>query len=205
MTSPYQRKIRHYFLKKNFQGKITLTVFLTVIFTCIVFTLLLALFSSDSVTIAYSDNELHMGQTPFMLLRNAIAANWLLILFVGSFLVLLAIIVTHRIAGPLYRFEQTLEDMNNRNLTALITLREHDEGKEIAESLNTFNRQLSRDLSALQTNIKILSEQISQLDGLEPEAGNAAKRDLVSHQHAMRRALDHINSITASYKILDEE
>lgn len=48
----------------------------------------------------------------------------------------LTLFLSHFIAGPLYRFEKTFEEMRDGNLTANIRLRGHDEFKETADLLN---------------------------------------------------------------------
>lgn len=47
-----------------------------------------------------------------------------------------SIFLSHRIAGPLYRFHVTLEELQKGNLTTRIRLRKGDEGKFIAEDFN---------------------------------------------------------------------
>lgn len=44
--------------------------------------------------------------------------------------------LTHRIGGPLYRFEQSAQELKNGNLSLRIRLREGDDLQELAEALN---------------------------------------------------------------------
>jgi sensor histidine kinase YesM len=46
------------------------------------------------------------------------------------------IVFTHRIAGPIYRFELTLDRLNQGEDVPLIKLRPGDELKELAEKIN---------------------------------------------------------------------
>ncbi len=114
---------KNYFIKKDFQGKMILAFFLFVIGSIITFVIILSLFSADSMTISYKNNNLQLGQTPVMLLKYALAANWVFIIFGGSLLVISALLVSHHIAGPQFHFEETLNKMMNGHLNHTIHLR----------------------------------------------------------------------------------
>ena len=68
-----------------------------------------------------------------------------LLLMVG----LITIFLSHRIAGPLYRFQKSLVEMAQKNLTVRIHLRKHDEAKFIAESFNQALGELDQSLSKI--------------------------------------------------------
>jgi methyl-accepting chemotaxis protein len=48
----------------------------------------------------------------------------------------LSLFLSHYIAGPLFRFEKTLEEMRGGNLTMNVKLRKNDELKDVADSFN---------------------------------------------------------------------
>lgn len=179
MNKPYKR--RNYFIKKDFQGKLILGYFLFVIGGCLLFVILLGIISADTLTISYADHDLQLGQTPMMLLKDVIAANWILIVIGGSFLVLAALLITHRIAGPLFRFEKALDNMMTGRLDDYIHLRENDSGKELAEKINTFNRKLSASIETIDTNAVLMASLLMQAraSGIatdHPELGEVYRR-----------------------------
>jgi methyl-accepting chemotaxis protein len=120
------------------------------------------------MTISYSNNDLQMGQTPIMLLKKAIAANWVFLIIGGSVLVLLAMIGTHRIAGPLFRFEKALDNMINGNLSDTIHLRSTDEGKDLARKINDFNKLLSAKINDINKCSTAVNDLLNQLQANEP-------------------------------------
>jgi hypothetical protein len=77
MAAHYQRKLKNFFIKKDFQGRISLAVFLAVVGGCFIFFVLLAFFSRNTLTFSYTDSVVQVGQTPWMLIKNALLANWL--------------------------------------------------------------------------------------------------------------------------------
>ncbi len=85
---------------------------------------------------------------------------------------LASLLLSHRIAGPLYRFETTLDNMQQGRLDNIIQLRDKDEGKELARKINEFNAQLSQSFTIISQNSKalqILTEQALTLNLPEKE------------------------------------
>lgn len=170
MVKNYKR--RKFFIKKDFQGKLILGCFLLVAGGGLLFNVLLGLLSADTVTTSYTNNDLQLGQTPFMLIKQVLTANWFLLVIGGGFVMLASLLLSHRIAGPLYRFETTLDNMQQGRLDNIIQLRDKDEGKELARKINEFNAQLSQSFTIISQNSKalqILTEQALTLNLPEKE------------------------------------
>ncbi len=155
MAQNYKR--RNFFIKKDFQGKLILGYFLFVTGGCLFFLFLLGVFSADTLTISYDNHDLQLGQTPIMLLKQTLAAHWVFIVIGGAFLVAAAMLLTHRIAGPLFRLEKALDSMLKGNLNDTIYLRTNDEGKDLAKKINDFNGELSLTVKNLQNNAEAVS------------------------------------------------
>ena len=142
-------KRRNYFIKKDMQGKYIFTVFLFAIFGCLLLTFIFSRLSANTLTITYTDSVLKIDRTPIVLAKEMLKANWIFILTGGFFIGFLALFVTHRFAGPLYRFEETLNGMIEGDHSFVIRLRTHDEGKECAGMLNLYNEKISGDIKEL--------------------------------------------------------
>jgi methyl-accepting chemotaxis protein len=203
MTQEYKRKTRNFFIKKDFQGRMILAVFLTVIISCLFFITIFALFSADTMTISYQNSELKMGQTPAMLFKNAIAANWLFLIICATLLVFASIIGTHRIAGPMFRFEKTLESMISRNLNDSIHLRDKDEGKELAAKINDFNKTLSKDLHLMKKHSRAINDLISQFRAIDHSS--ISIEDVNSICNAIQKHSDKLHQRLSPYQLADEE
>ncbi len=193
MAKTYKR--RKLFIKKDFQGKLILSCFLFVTGAGLLFNVLLGILSADSMTISYANQDLQMGQTPFMLFKQALAANWFLIIIGGGFVMLASLFLSHRIAGPLFRFETTLDNMLHGHLDNSIHLRGKDEGKELAKKINELNVQLSQSFYAISQNSKalqILTEQALTLDLPEKEKERLASLCWSMQEHN-RKISNHCN------------
>jgi methyl-accepting chemotaxis protein len=59
-----------------------------------------------------------------------------------------SLVISHRIAGPVYRFERSAEDVAKGDLTSKIFLREGDELGDLREGFNTMVESLNQKVSA---------------------------------------------------------
>lgn len=149
---------RNYFIKKELQGRYIFTFFLFVIAGSIVFTLIFSMLTSDTLTIAYKDYNLRIGKTPLILLREILGAHWIFIVTAALVVVVLSMFFTHRLAGPLFRFEKSVEEMVKGNFDFEIHLRKKDEGKELAETMNRL--------------IDMISSSVKEMRGLTDKIGD---------------------------------
>jgi methyl-accepting chemotaxis protein len=202
MNRAYKRKNSNFFIKKDLQGKMILAIFVSVLGGCLLFILLFGLFSADTMTISYNNNSLQLGQTPIMLLKKATAANWVLIILGGTLLVLLALAGTHRIAGPLFRFEKALDNMEKGNLNDTIHLRGKDEGKDLANKINNFNKILSTKIGEMNRHSTAVNDLLNQLESIDTAKLNP--EEVGSICQAIRRNNNKIRELSGFFRLVDE-
>jgi len=200
MSQKFKR--RNYFIKKDFQGKMILGFFLFVMGSIILFAVLFGMFSADSITISYRDNNLQLGQTPMMLLKNALAANWVFIIFGGSLLVLAVLLISHHIAGPQYRFEKALQNMLDGNLNDPIHLRTHDEGSVLAGRINDFNTLLSEKLREVDQHAESIDRLLEQMAATDPPVPD--KKVFDESRSSIRDHIAAIRKVITSFTLADE-
>jgi methyl-accepting chemotaxis protein len=133
----------------------------------ILFSLVFSFFSSNTISIVYDDYHLKLGTTPGILIDRIFSAQWFFIVICGSAVILITLFLTHRVAGPFYRFEKSIDSMIAKDISFKIHLRKKDEGKNIARRLNSFNQMLSEQLAAMES----INEEIRKLasDNKNPE------------------------------------
>ena len=107
-------KRRNYFIKRELQGKYIFSFFIFVITGSIIFTIIFSLLSADTLTVVYDNYNLQIGKTPSVLLREILSANWIFIVAGGLTVAVLSMFLTHRFAGPLFRFEKSIDEMTQR-------------------------------------------------------------------------------------------
>jgi methyl-accepting chemotaxis protein len=156
---------RNYFINKEFQGRYIFTYFILVLIGSLLVVGVFSLFSSNTISIVHDKQHIHLGLTPGVLFKNILSTQWLLLVAGGGCVVLVTLFLTHRIAGPFSRFEKTLAQMKEGDISRNITLRKKDEGKELAQGINAFNGMLSDNLSlieAFNSKISISARQIKK-------------------------------------------
>jgi methyl-accepting chemotaxis protein len=136
MDKTYKR--RNFFIKKEMQGRFILSFFIFIIFSSALYASIFSWLSADSFTMIYKDSNLILGKTPSVLFVDMLKANWILILLGGIGGVVIAMFLTHRFAGPIYKLEKSIYEMAAGNLAFDVNLRKSDEGKELAVALNEF-------------------------------------------------------------------
>ncbi|MDJ0622668.1 MAG: methyl-accepting chemotaxis protein [Desulfocapsaceae bacterium] len=202
MKHSHSRRAKNFFIKKNFQGKIVLALFLAVVMSCLLFILIFGFFSTDTMTISYENSKLNLGETPVMLLRKALTANWFFLVTCGTLLIIATIVGSHRIAGPLFRFEKVLNSMVRRDLTETIRLREKDEAKDLALQINTFNGVLSRDIRELNRRSRAINDLAKQYSALSKS--NMTAEDIDSIFQAIRVNNEKIGHLLDLYQLPDK-
>ena len=203
MNKRHQRK--NYFIKKNFQGRLILGYFLFVTGGCLLFTIILAAFSTDTLTVVYQNHDLQLGLTPVMLAKKILAAQWIFIVLGGGIIVAASLFITHHLAGPMFRLERALDNMLKGNLGDFISLRKKDEGKELAEKINHFNRELSQRIRIINFHaeeIERLAEPFLAKKERQPTAAMSGLpadvlEEMMAHNNSIRE-------ITNSFILADE-
>ncbi len=202
MATRHKRLKRNFFIKKDFQGRIALIIFLSTVICCLIYMILLALFSADTMTISYSSTGLQVGKTPWMLLKSALAANWLFLLVGGTLLVLAAIVGTHRIAGPMYRLERSLTAIAEGDLSTTITLREKDEGKDLAQLINNLSSNFSTKLQEIERSSTAINNLLDQYTNLE--TSSISPEDATSICTAIRTHNERVQAQLQFFRLKDD-
>ncbi len=196
----YKRK--NYFIKKNFQGKLILGYFLFLVVGCLLFILALSFLAADSMTVTYSNNNLQIGQTPLMLFKELVTANWIVIVVGAALVVAIATRITHRMAGPMFNLERSLDAMIDGKLNKTIYLRKKDEGKELAAKINQFNAELSTDIKSIKKRSKNIEELLSSWAVQDPTKRRQDDLDSIHASIAKQNGI--IGEIVSRYKLLDD-
>lgn len=146
MSYPEQRR-------KFYQKRIALykSIFSFFIFAGLGIALLALFYTIFSANIVgYLLSKYDIGTSPGMLLLCRVLENqWFYIVFGGFLLVALSTFFTHRFAGPLYRFEVSLDRMISRDFNFTITLRKNDECKNLAQKMNLFNSKMASTIKTM--------------------------------------------------------
>ncbi|MEE4364566.1 MAG: methyl-accepting chemotaxis protein [Desulfotignum sp.] len=150
MSSHSHYKRRNYFIKKEFQGRYIFHYFVLAALGSILFIGIFSFFSANTLSITYDNYHLQLGVTPGILFKKILSTQWVFIVLGGIIVVFVTLMLTHRLAGPFFRFERTLDAMLSKDLSDKLFLRKKDQGKTLAKKLNNFNHMLGNNLTDMQ-------------------------------------------------------
>lgn len=137
-------------LKPSIQFKFIATVFIAIFILCTI----IGFFFHYSVT-----KEIAIGLGYTELYQTLMDKNIILTIFffVFSILVLIfSVFISHRFAGPIYRFEKTFESLSRGDLTHRVTLRKDDELFDVKDRINAM-------IASLQSTIQKDNEKIHEI------------------------------------------
>lgn len=124
-----------------------------------------------------------------VVIKQLPAANWPLSFLGGMIIIVAILLLSHRIVGPMGRFESTLEAMQQGHLDKTLQLRQKDEGMPLALKINDFNSQLAQSFHTIGQNSKalhILIDQVAALDLPEQEKERLAGICWAMQEHNRR-------------------
>jgi methyl-accepting chemotaxis protein len=185
-------KRRQYFIDKQLQTKyIVLTILLLAIYT-LLFVAILFLPYAIPLSFDYPVEEQTKAARMLLTLHKSIwPALGTVILIMGA----VSIFITHKIAGPVYRFKKVLAEVSAGNLDISIKLRKRDDLKDLAEEMNgliaelrSFVGTLREDHSALAACIDEIEEQI-RTNQITSETGRELIEKLKSSKDKTAKAL----------------
>jgi len=85
------------------------------------------------------------------------------LLLVSPLIILIGILVSHRIAGPVYRIQRSLGTIAAGDLSLSIRLRKGDEMKDLADGVNSLIEQLRANVEEEKTAINSVHEEVKKL------------------------------------------
>ena len=158
---PFRR--RNYFIKKKFQVDFSVKFLIIILIEAFLAAGLFLYLSKGTLTTGYSGSELRIARTydfflPMLLLSNLIIVGISAVIGIG-----VLIFLSHRLAGPLYRFENILDTIKKGDLTQRFKLREKDEFAELANSINEHTDTLDKNMGHLKAGVMEFSQLISKM------------------------------------------
>ena len=107
------------------------------------------------------------------------------------------IFLSHRLAGPLYRFEKALGDLSKGNLAQRFKLREKDQFMELQNSINELANVLDMNVGAIKSGIAGISKLVSEMQAAAA-SNPSAKEDMASRLPEISKKLQELKE-TADY------
>ena len=158
-----QRFKRHqFFIKKEFQLNFIWKFCLLILAGGTLSTGLILYFSSGTLTSMFQQSRMVITDTAFTILPVVIYTNLITIVLISLATIFVTLFVSHKIAGPIFRFEKDIKTIANGDLTLTIYLRDGDQLIELAEGINTMTVSLNKKILDSQKGLEKIIESASK-------------------------------------------
>jgi len=140
----YSRAYRrsHYIVDKKFQLSFIMKFCSVVILASLAIGALIFYFTHNSTTVAIENTRVFVKPTSDFILPQLVITIIVVSVVFSAILFVMALIATHRIAGPIYRLRKEIENLQNGDLTGAFAIRDKDQLKTLARSLSDMARAL---------------------------------------------------------------
>lgn len=182
---------RSIFIKKAFQGRFIASVLLMII--------LFGLCSAGLIYWLISGDLQSQSQSAHVNIANAwerlglsiLIGNIVAAVVAGLSAIIVVLYISHKIAGPLYRFETLCRQIGEGNLDGVTHVRENDQLQELAVAFTDMAEQLRQRRDQQQA---LLTELQIQLDILEKQTDpNSTGISAVSHLRGTLQKLQNLD------------
>lgn len=153
-------KRRHVFINKAFQGRFIIGVFLLILLSGICSALLIYGLIGDDLLAQSRTAHANINDALARLGWSILIGNAVAITVSSTVAVVVAIYASHRIAGPLYRFEKLCEQVGNGQLGVFTSLREHDQLQQLGAAFTLMIEKLRGRQKQQQASIELIEQQL---------------------------------------------
>lgn len=166
----YRRK--NYFINKWFQAEFILKFCGLVAFGCVIFGVVLYIFSSKTLTTSFENSRLVVKSTADYLLPGILFGGVVVGLLTAAATAIVVILMTHRVVGPMYRFEKYAEKVGSGNLCSDLKIRKKDQFQNLVTVFNKMTDNLRVGL------LKVMGVS-DKLDGLVEQLSDSSNSELL--------------------------
>lgn len=156
IARPSKRRI--VYIHKEFQRNFIFKFCVIALCAMLLASLLLYFFSKNTMTATYRHHHLALQRTAEAILPALIITNLVVLLGLLIATVIVTLYVSHKIGGPLYRLNKSLESIGNGNLSLRIGLRQHDQLMDFASGINQMTQNLNHKVCQIQREVTQLKE-----------------------------------------------
>jgi len=169
----HKRKRKTYLIQRMLQAKFITIFVLLVIMSSAISGILF--YRRTNIELGYNYGEAHskIKNTGEILLPNLIMGNIIALIVIGCATIALTIFISHKIAGPLHRFEKNAEQIAKGDLTLITKLRQSDQIQGLADSFSKMTYELREKLLGIR-------KKSEELPGLIDEIKKLSQNEKIS-------------------------
>jgi methyl-accepting chemotaxis protein len=148
----YKRK--SYFIKKDFQARFILKFCLLLLTGVVISAGLLFFFSQDTLTSSFQQSRLVIKNTSVAILPAILYTSLITLALLTVATIFVTLFISHKIAGPMFRFEKELKEIGQGDLTKKVVLRKKDQTADLARCINDMTAGLHEKIVDIRTEVE---------------------------------------------------
>lgn len=176
-------KRRNYFINKTFQSEFILKFCGLVILGSVLFGIILYMFSKNALTTSFENSRLVIKSTADYIFPGLLFGGIITAVITALAAGAVVILMTHRIAGPMYRFEKYIKEIGSGRLNSDLKIRKKDQFQNMADSLNNMTKDLKLGLGEV-------NEVSDKLDKLIEELSMSSSREILLREDIKRIVIE---------------
>jgi methyl-accepting chemotaxis protein len=186
-TQPVGIRRRNYIIDRKFQSGFILRFCLLVVAAGLFILAVLYLISGSATSVSYVNSRIVVQSTADYLLPLLIQTFAIAVIIVGVATVFLTVLISHRIAGPAYRFKQVLSSLGKRDFSGQCRIRRKDYLQDVAFAMNDMMASVRKALAAVDGSLaRLKSTMESATNGAGGEGLKALKKELAELENILR-------------------
>jgi len=156
----FNNRRRNYYIKKEFQRNFIMKFCFLVALGSLISGAIIYAMSRATVTTTFENSRLVIKSTADFILPSVLLSSAVVMISIGFVTILITLLTSHKIAGPLYRLEKDVDEVAAGNLKMAFGLRQGDEIKALAASLNNMVRELRGRVTDIKSAAKDLAVEV---------------------------------------------
>jgi len=154
---------RNYFIEKSFQARFILKFALLVALAGILTIVILYFLSLQSTTVAIVNSRVVVRTTADFILPLLVQTVAVVTVIAGLATIAVTLLMSHKIAGPLYRFKKVLKSLEEGDFSSEFRLRHLDQLQDVAKAFNEMIAKIRSELSVVKKEYLRLKEKLSSI------------------------------------------
>ena len=191
-TGTPERRIRrrNYLIDKKFQGTFILKFCMLITATGLFIMVVLYSLANKATTVSFINSRVVVQKTADFLFPVLVQTLVITAIFVGTATIFITLFISHRIAGPAYRFKKTLSDLSGGNFSENCRLRRKDSLQDVAKALNDMMSGVRKGLTAINSSLARLKDRLGEAQK-NKAVNDSELRELKREASELDEALHH--------------
>ena len=191
MQKQSQNRRRNYFIDKSFQAKFIIKFCVLIIMASLLTAILIYFCNRQTTTVAFENLRIVVKTTADFILPMTLQILAIITLVTALATIVVTLLTSHKIAGPVYRFHKELEKIKCGDLSTPIRIRAKDQLQKVAYECEELRVELKRHIHVIKECWDAIEKQTPSL------AANASDE---AEKKKITESIDKINAELARFK-----